>query len=159
MKGVRPLEAMPRTTSFLVGLRRDISWRPSFGVVFADFGGGGEGFGASGDDEVRSRIGVEGGRALDGVEGGDAAAGSGADVDEASAAAESGGDLIDGAGDLGQGAGYGGGDGGVFGVDQVRDFEGGFAVEIVGGLVGLFGAEAAEFAFQVGAFRDWACSF
>src|SRR5271163_300657 len=30
VKGVRPLEAMPRTTSFLVGLRRDISLRPAW---------------------------------------------------------------------------------------------------------------------------------
>src|SRR5580693_1397330 len=29
VKGVRPLEAMPRTTSFFVGLLRDISWRPA----------------------------------------------------------------------------------------------------------------------------------
>src|SRR5271170_2571924 len=30
VKGVRPLEAMARTTSFFVGLRRDISSRPAW---------------------------------------------------------------------------------------------------------------------------------
>src|SRR5580693_6337067 len=29
VKGVRPLEAIPMMTSYLVGLRRDISWRPA----------------------------------------------------------------------------------------------------------------------------------
>src|ERR1700693_5045054 len=88
-----------------------------FGVVFADFGGGGQGFGASGDDEVDA-VGVECGLALYGIEGGDTAAGSGAHVDEACAIAKGVGDLIDGAGNLGQDAGYGLGDPGVFGVDQ-----------------------------------------
>jgi hypothetical protein len=63
--------------------------------------------------------------------------------------------LIDGAGDLGQGVGNGEGDGGVFGVDEVGDVERGFAVEVVGGLVGLLGAETAErggLGFQVGPF-------
>ena len=39
-------------------------------------------------------VGIECGRALDGVEGGDASAGAGADVDEASALAKGGGDLL-----------------------------------------------------------------
>ncbi len=72
---------------------------------------------ASGDDELNGAwVGIECGRALDGVEGGDATAGAGADVDEASATAKGGGDEIDGARDLGQDAGYGESDGGVFGV-------------------------------------------
>ena len=51
-----------------------------FGIVFADLGGGGQSFGASGDDEVDA-VGIEGGLALYRVESGDAATGSGADVD------------------------------------------------------------------------------
>ncbi|MGB8750496.1 MAG: hypothetical protein WCD06_01775 [Candidatus Sulfotelmatobacter sp.] len=47
--------------------------------------------------------------------------------------------MIDGAGDLGQGAGYGLGYGGVLGVDEAGDLEGRFAVEVVGGLVRLLG--------------------
>jgi hypothetical protein len=68
---------------------------------------------------------------------------------------ESGRDEIDGTRDLGQGAGYGKGDGGVFGIDQVGNVQGRFAVEVVSRLVRLFGAETAESgwpAFQVGPF-------
>jgi hypothetical protein len=105
-------------------------------------------------------VGVEGGLTFDSVESGDAAAGSGADVDEASTAAEGGGDLIDGASDLRQSARYCEAYGGIFGIDELGDFEGRFLVEIVGCLVGLLGTEAAEWGwFQVGAFRDWDCSF
>jgi hypothetical protein len=68
--------------------------------------------------------------------------------------------LIDGAGDVGQSAGYGLGYGGVFGIDELGDCEGRFAIEIVGGVVGLLGAEAAEWGwFQVGAFRNWRVHF
>src|SRR5258708_2631296 len=114
-----------------------------FGIVFADFRGGGQGFVASGDDEVDA-IRVGGREGLDGVEGGDAGAGAGAAVDEVPPVAKSGGELFDGAGDLREGTGYGEGDGGVFSVDEGGDFEGGFAVEVLGGSVELFGAEAAE---------------
>src|SRR5207253_4771976 len=94
---------------FLIGLAAGHFVASGLGIVFANFGGGGQGLVASGDDEMDA-VGVEGGKDFDGVEGGDASAGTGADVDEASAAAEGGGDLIDGAGDLRQGAGYGEGD-------------------------------------------------
>src|SRR6202030_1374956 len=97
-------------------------------------------------------VGVEGGGTLDGVEGGDASAGSGSDVDEAPTAAEGGSDEIDGTRDLRQSAGHGEGDGDVFGVDEGRDLEGRFLVEVEGGVVGLLGAEAAESgrgAFQI----------
>ena len=84
-------------------------------VVFAGFGGGGKSFGASGHDVLHgARIGVEGGRDLGGVESAEAAAGSRADVDQASAVAKSGDDDVDGAGDLRQSAPHGGGDGRVF---------------------------------------------
>ena len=115
------------------------------GVVFAGFGGVGEGLGASGHDELHgARVGVESGRDFGGVEGAEAAAGSGADVDEASAVADAGGDDVDGAGDLRQGAADGGGDGGVFVVHQAGDFEGGFVVEIVRRRCDLLGEQDAE---------------
>ena len=61
---------------------------PCLRIILADFGGRAESLVASRDDELhRARIGVEGGWAFDGVERGDATAGSGADVDEASAVA------------------------------------------------------------------------
>lgn len=113
------------------------------GIVFADFGGRCEGFGPSGDKEVNA-VCVEGGEDFDGVEGGDASAGSGAYVDEASTAAERGGNLVDGVANLRQDAGYGEGDGGVFGINESGDFECGFSVEVLGRVVGLLGAEPAE---------------
>jgi hypothetical protein len=59
------------------------------GRVFVDVGGGGEGLGAAGHDVLDLlRAGGVGGGTLGGVERGDAAAGAGADVDEASAVAQ-----------------------------------------------------------------------
>src|SRR6202023_2183239 len=100
-------------------------------------------------------VGVESGRTLDSVEGGDASAGSGAHVDEASAAAEGGGDEIDGARNLGKNAGHGESDGEIFGVNQSGDFEGRFLVEVEGGVVGLFGTQSAK---RGGAFQSWSLS-
>jgi hypothetical protein len=54
--------------------------------------------------------------------------------------AEGGGYLIDGTGNLRESAVYGQGDGGVFGVDEAGNLEGGFAVEVARGLVRLLGA-------------------
>ena len=105
-----------------------------FGIVFAGFGGGGEGFRTSGHDVLHgARIGVERRRDFGCVEGADAATGSGAHVDEASTLAESGDDDVDGAGNLRQSAGDCGGDSGVFVVDEPDDFERRHAVEISGG--------------------------
>jgi len=79
-----------------------------------------------------------------GVECAEAAAGSGADIDQAAAVAESGDDGVDGAGDLRQGAGDGCGDSCVFVVDEADDFEGGHAVEISRGGENLFGGESLQ---------------
>src|SRR5260370_42482614 len=68
---------------FFCGLAAGHFLAAGLGIVFADFGGGGQSFVASGDDEVDA-VGVEGGEDLDGIEGGDAAAGSGAGGEEAS---------------------------------------------------------------------------
>ena len=90
VKGVRPLAAMPTTTSFCTGLLLGDLALAEFGGILVGFDGGATG--------LRRRpaitnctvfgIGVEGGRALGGVEGGDAAAGAGADIDQASAFGE-----------------------------------------------------------------------
>ena len=106
------------------------------GGVFVDVGGGGEGLGAAGHDVLHlgGRGGV-GGRALGGVERGDAAAGAGADVDEAAAVAQGAGDGVDDHGDLREGLFDGGGDLGVFVVDDAGDLKGRFGVEAFGGRV------------------------
>ena len=118
--------------------------RPAFGhfgagrcgVVFTGFVGNGKSFWTSSDEELHGAASdVESGRALGGIEGGDASAGAGADVNQASTLAESGGNEVDGAGNLRQGAADGESDGGVFSVDEVGDLEGGFLIEIGGGWV------------------------
>ena len=89
VKGVRPLAAMPTTTSFLRRLLLGDLLTAQLAGVFVGLYGCGEGFGAAGDDELdHARARIEGGRAFGGVERGDASAGAGADVDEASAAAK-----------------------------------------------------------------------
>src|SRR5205807_9630621 len=61
---------------FLIGLAAGHFVASGLGIVFANFGGGGQGLVASGDDEMDA-VGVEGGKDFDGVEGGDASAGTG----------------------------------------------------------------------------------
>ena len=128
------------------------------GVVFAGFGGGGESFGATGHDVLHgARIGIESGRNLGGVECAEAAAGSGADIDEAAALAESGDDDVNGTGDLREGAADRGGDGRVFLVDEADDFKRRHEVEFSGGGKDLFGGQNAEvrwLAFQVSPFAE-----
>ena len=108
--------------------------------VFVDFDGGGEGFGASGHDVLHlCGSGGVGGRTLGGVEGGDAAAGACADVDEAAAIAQAAGHLVDDHGDLWHGLFDRGGDLGVFVVDDASDLERRLGVEALGCCVGGFG--------------------
>ena len=76
-----------------------------------------------------------GGRALGGVERGDAAGGAGADVDQAAAVAQGTGDGVDDDGDLGQRLLDGCGDLGVFVVDDAGDLEGGLGIEPCRGLI------------------------
>jgi hypothetical protein len=73
------------------------------------------------------RVDIKSGRTFDCVERGDASAGAGADIDQASALGERGGDQLDCLRDLRQSALHGGCDLGVFTVDDAGDFEGGFA--------------------------------
>ena len=115
--------------------------------VFAGFGFGAECFGPAGDDVLDlGGIGIEGGWDFCGVQGADAAAGAGADVDEASTFAELRSDEVDGAADLGDGAANGGRDLGVFGVDDAGDLSARFQVEIGGRRVGAFGGEVLQWA-------------
>ena len=97
-------------------------------------------------DEALDEVGGdgEGGRALAGVEDAEAAAGAGADVEEAAAALEALGDGVDGAGDVGELGADGGGDGGVLVVDEAEHVEGGELVEVFAGGVAGFGEERAE---------------
>ncbi len=103
------------------------------GRVLVDVGGGGKGLGAAGHNvlDLRRRSGV-GWWALRGVEGGDAAAGAGTDVDQPATIAERTGDGVDDDGDLGQRLLDGGGDLGVFVVDDARDLESGFGIQALG---------------------------
>ena len=113
--------------------------------VFVGFHGRAQRFWAAGDYELdHARVDVKGGRTFDGVEGGDASAGAGAYVDEASALGERRGNQIDGLRDLPESALHGGRDLGIFSVNDASDFERGLAVEIGGGEVGFLGSEAAE---------------
>ena len=115
------------------------------GVVFAGFGGVAESLGASGHDVLHGAgIGVEGGRNFGGVEGAKTSAGAGADVDEMAALPETGGDYVDGAGDLRQSTPDSGGDGGILAVHEADEFQRRFAVEVGGSRVGFFSREDAE---------------
>ncbi len=86
-------------------------------------------------DDV-GRVGVEGGRALAGVQDTHPAGRAGTGVDEAAAAGHALGDRVDGGGDLRQPGGDGGRDGGVLGVHGAGDVEGGQPVDL-----GEFGPE------------------
>ena len=115
------------------------------GVIFTSFGGFCQGLWTAGHHILHGAgTGVEGGGNLGGVEGAETAAGSGADVDETSTLAKAGGDHVDSAGNLRQGAANCDGGGGVLVVDEADDFERGHAVEVGGGGEDLFGGEDAE---------------
>src|SRR5205823_1935145 len=74
----------------------------AFGAVFGAFLGAEHGVGAAGDDALdHFGVGAEGGRAFGGVEDAEAAAGAGAEVDEATPLPEGDDDVFDGAGDVG----------------------------------------------------------
>ena len=146
VKGVRPLAAMPTTTSFFVGFFFAISFAAQFAGVFVGFHGCAQRFWAAGDYELdHARVHVKGGRTFDGVEGGDASAGAGAYVDQTPALGECRGDQIDRLRDLPESALHGGGNLGIFSVDDAGDFERRLAIEIDGGGVCFLGTEAAEF--------------
>jgi len=114
-----------------------------FGVVLADLGIRSQCLVASGDDELDS-IRVERGWALGSIECGDAAAGSSADVDEASTAAQRSDHQIDSPRDLRQYAGDRSSHSSVFSVNQSHNLERRFAIEVMGGVIRLLGAKALE---------------
>src|ERR1700687_3362870 len=114
--------------------------------VFIGLHGGRQRFGSASDDELdRTGVDIEGGRTFDGVESRNASAGAGAYVNEATALRERGCDQVDRLRDLRERALHGGRDLGIFTVDDARDFECGFAIEIGRGGVCFLGYEAAEF--------------
>src|SRR5260370_41070432 len=92
------------------------------GGVFAGFGGRRQGLNASGNNELDGPwIGIEGGAAFGGVEGGDASASACADVDQASTFAQRGRNLVDSASDLRQGTLHGRGAAGVCLVEEAGE--------------------------------------
>ena len=118
-------------------------------IVFAGFGGGAESFGTTGHDELHGAgIGIEGRWNLGGVESSQAAAGSSADVDEASTVAETVGNDLDGAGNLWKRALDGGGNGCVFRIDNADDFERRHLIELRGGGENLLGRKLVKVGFR-----------
>lgn len=149
VKGVRPLDAMPKTTSWRPGLALLDRGEGEHGVIFAGFSGSAESLGTSGHDVLHGAwIGVEGGRNFRGVESAEAAAGSGAHIDEASTLADAGGDQIDGAGNLRKRAAHCGGDGGIFVVHEAGDFERRHLIETARAGKNLFGGKVAKIGFR-----------
>src|SRR5579864_5665784 len=130
---------------FLRRLALDHFGAAQFAGIFTGFGFGAESLGPAGNDVLHEagRSG-EGGRNFGSVEGADAPAGAGADVEKPSALAEMGGHEVDGAGDLRQRVLDGGGDFGVFGIDDAGNLEGGLEVEIAGMGVRTFGGQVLQ---------------
>ena len=141
--GVRPLAAMPTRMSGVGRVRIGFVGNAEagggevfgafFGGVFGVLGGVAEGGIAAGDEALneRGRDG-EGWRTLGGVEDSEAAAGSCADVEESSALIEAVGDVVDGAGDVGEFGCDRRGDGRILGVDYGEHFESGELVDVLG---------------------------
>ena len=116
-----------------------------FAGVLVGFHGCPQRFRTAGDDELdHARVDVKGGRTFDGVKGGDASAGAGADVDKASALRKGRRDQVDRLRDLPERALHSAGDLGVFTVDDAGDFECRLLIEIGRGGVCFLGAEAAQ---------------
>ncbi len=119
--------------------------RAEFGRVFGGFAGGSERGVAAGDDGVKE-IGRDGkgGRALAGIEDSETSAGSGADVEQAAAAAEAIGDGVHCRGNARKFGANGGSDGRVCVVDDHEHLERGDLVDVCrAGIEGL-GGEIGE---------------
>ena len=116
-----------------------------FGGIFRAFNRVAESAIASGDESL-DQIGrdVEGGRTFGGIEHAETAGGAGADVEETAATLETLDDGVDGAGDVGNLAGDGGGDLGVGGVDELQSIEGGELVDVRGGGMTGLGEQGGE---------------
>ena len=112
---------------------------PQFGRILVHFDRRCQGLRASGHDVLNAlRRGGKGGRALGGVEAGDAAAGSGANVDQAPSVAQAARHHVDDQSNLGQRLLNRGGNLRIFVVDDAGDFKGRFGVEAHRGFVRTF---------------------
>ena len=140
---------------FLCRLALDHFGAAQFAGILTGFGFGPKSFGPAGNDVLheagRSR---EGGRNFGSVEGADAPAGAGADVEQSSALAEMGGHEVDGAGNLRQRVLDRCGDFGVFGIDDAGNLEGGFEVDVVGLGIGTFGGQVLQAAWLHSEFEN-----
>ncbi len=122
----------------------DIALAQFFGV-FVDFNGGGEGFGAAGHDVLHlPGSGGVGGGALGGVEGGDAAAGTGADIDEPAAVAQAARNVVDDLCNFGKGFLDSTGNLGVFVIDDAGYLQRRFGVKALGSFVLALGGQVLE---------------
>src|SRR5882724_7265979 len=107
-----------------------------------------QGFITSGNHVLHcSGIGIKGGRAFGGVEGGQASAGAGAYVNQTSAASNRVGNGVNRIRDLRQCTLHGGGHLLIFLVDDVGNLQGGKRVQPGGGKVLLLSSESAEGGF------------
>ena len=119
--GVRPLAAIPTSTSRGRKPRAQQVARADRGIVFGGFGGAAQRRLAAGDDALHQvRRNAECGRAFGGVQHSEAAAGSRADVEQPPALLHGGHDCVHGARDRGDFLGDGLGDLLIFGIDDAR---------------------------------------
>lgn len=110
------------------------------GLIFAAFGGPDERGFATGDDaDDGTRLDVEGGDPLAGIEHAEASTGAGTDVEQAATGFQTLRDQIDTGSDRGERLGYGFGATSIFVVDETGHLEGREAVDIGGSRVALFG--------------------
>ena len=124
VKGVRPLAAIPTTTSFRPGFFFASSRWPRPAGIFVGFESGSQRRRTAGHDELNSfAIDIEGGRALGGVERREASAGAGTHIDEPAATAQAIGDEVNGARDLRKSTPHGTRDFGIFAIEDLRDFQ------------------------------------
>jgi hypothetical protein len=118
---------------------------PQLAGIFIGFDSSAQSFRSAGDDELDEvRVRVKCGRAFGGVERGDASAGAGAYVEEASTLGEGSGNEINGLGDLRECALHGGSDLGVFGIDNAGDLKRGLTVEVNRGGIAFLRDQATE---------------
>ncbi len=116
----------------------DVALAELFGVL-VDLDGGGQGLGSAGHDVLHLTGGRGvGGWTLGGVERGNAAAGTSADIDQTAAVAQAARDCVDDIGDFRDGFLDRCCDLGIFVVDDAGNFECGFRVEALRGLVLAF---------------------
>ena len=142
---MRPLAAIPTRASGGGEAGGDKVAFALLGQIFGLFGGVAQGSVATCDQTLdQGGWNGEGGWALGGIEHAEAAAGTGADVEEAAALGDAIGDGVDGAGDGGQLRLHCRGDRRVLPMDESEHLQGGELIDVGGARVASFGGEGRE---------------